>query len=151
MEDNHSTVVEAQMLIRRPAKAVYEAFIDPQLTKHFWFNRASGPLETGKSLTWYWDMYQVSAAVFVKELVPDQRIVFEWGDPVTTVEVETRALSGEATYVVIRNHGFKLEGSDLVKAVIDNTGGFTTVLDGLKAYLEHGIDLNLIADKFAAK
>ncbi|SJN17484.1 hypothetical protein FM120_00535 [Sphingobacterium faecium PCAi_F2.5] len=31
---------------------------------------------------------------------------------------------------------------------MDSTGGFTTVLDGCKAYLEHGIDLNLIADKF---
>ena len=78
MEDNYSTVVEAQMLIRRPAKTVYEAFIDPQLTKHFWFNRASGPLEAGQSLTWYWDMYQVSAAVFVKELLANERIVFEW-------------------------------------------------------------------------
>gem|GEM_PF-6143995 len=26
--------------------------------------------------------------------------------------------------------------------------GFTTVLDGLKAYLEHNLQLNLIADKF---
>jgi hypothetical protein len=30
----------------------------------------------------------------------------------------------------------------------DNTGGFTTVLDGLKAFLEHNINLNLIMDKF---
>jgi len=30
----------------------------------------------------------------------------------------------------------------------DSTGGFTTVLDGLKAFLEHNINLNLIADKF---
>lgn len=27
-------------------------------------------------------------------------------------------------------------------------GGFTTVLDGLKAYLEHKIILNLTTDKF---
>lgn len=32
--------------------------------------------------------------------------------------------------------------------IVDTTGGFTTVLDGLKAYLEHGIKLNLVEDKF---
>ena len=35
-----------------------------------------------------------------------------------------------------------------IDTVKDATGGFTTVLDGLKAFLEHGINLNLIADKF---
>jgi len=34
---------------------------------------------------------------------------------------------------------------------MNNTGGFTTVLDGLKAYLEHHIKLNLVADKFPGK
>jgi hypothetical protein len=33
-------------------------------------------------------------------------------------------------------------------AININTGGFTTVLDGLKAYLEYGIELNLVKDKF---
>jgi len=35
-----------------------------------------------------------------------------------------------------------------IEAIKNNTGGFTTVLDGLKAYLEYGIKLNLIGDKF---
>jgi hypothetical protein len=49
---------------------------------------------------------------------------------------------------VIKNYGFNLEGDALIQAVKDNTGGFTTVLDGLKAWLEHNIRLNLVADKF---
>jgi hypothetical protein len=32
--------------------------------------------------------------------------------------------------------------------VLDATGGFTLLLAGLKAYLEHRIQLNLVADKF---
>lgn len=52
------------------------------------------------------------------------------------------------TYVVIKNYGFAQTGDDLMREVIDSTGGFTTVLDGAKAFLEHGIKLNLIADKF---
>jgi len=36
----------------------------------------------------------------------------------------------------------------MVKKALDSTGGFTTVLDGAKAWLEHNINLNLIMDKF---
>jgi predicted RNA-binding protein with TRAM domain len=52
-----------------------------------------------------------------------------------------------ATYVTITNFGFKGDGDSIVKKALDSTGGFTTVLDGAKAWLEHGIKLNLIADK----
>lgn len=45
-------------------------------------------------------------------------------------------------------YGFSQTGDNLLEAVKDSTGGFTTVLDGLKAFLEHSINLNLIADKF---
>ena len=57
-------------------------------------------------------------------------------------------MTDETTYVIIKNYGFKETGDDLIEAIKDNTGGFTTVLDGMKAYLEHNIRLNLIADKF---
>jgi len=39
-------------------------------------------------------------------------------------------------------------GDELTDRRIDSTGGFTMVLAGLKAWLEHGIELNLIGDKF---
>jgi hypothetical protein len=32
--------------------------------------------------------------------------------------------------------------------VVDSTGGFALVLAEAKAYLEHGIDLNIVADRF---
>lgn len=35
-----------------------------------------------------------------------------------------------------------------MEIIKDSTGGFTTVLDGLKAFLEYNINLNLIADKY---
>lgn len=140
--------VEAQMLIRKPVAAVFDAFIDPELTKNFWFTKSSGKLETGKSITWEWEMYKVSIDVNVKEIVPNKSIAITWGEPATNVDFEFDALSDNTTYVVIRNYGFNLKGDELVKAINDNTGGFTTVLDGLKAYMEHNINLNLIADKF---
>jgi uncharacterized protein YndB with AHSA1/START domain len=140
--------VETQMLVRRPAQQVFQAFIDPTITTNFWFTKSSGQLEAGKTVIWEWEMYGVSTKVFVKEIVPNKKILTEWGDPATTVEYEFTALTDDATYVVIKNYGYKETGDDLIQVIKDNTGGFTTVLDGLKAFLEHDLRLNLIADKF---
>ena len=148
MAEKKSPAVEAQMLIRKPVSTVFQAFIDPNITTNFWFTKSSGLLEVGKTVKWEWEMYQLSTLVTVKEIIPNQKISVEWGDPVTTVDYEFTALTEDTTYVVIKNYGFNLEGEELIQAVKDNTGGFTTVLDGLKAWMEHQIKLNLVADKF---
>ena len=140
--------VETQMLIRKPASMVFEAFIDPEITRNFWFTKSSGKLEAGKTITWEWEMYGISTDVLVKEIDPNRKIVIDWGNPATTVSFEFNSLPGDRTYLVIKNYGFQQTGSDLIAVIKDSTGGFTTVLDGLKAYLEHDIQLNLIADKF---
>ena len=151
MTEKTTPTVECQMLIRRPPNEVFQAFVDPAITTNFWFTKSSGPLEIGKKVTWEWEMYGVSAQVLVKELFRDQKITIEWGAPVTTVEFEFKEMGTGKTYVVIRNYGFNLTGDELMEAIKDNTGGFTTVLDGLKAYLEYNISLNLIGDKFPVK
>ena len=140
--------VECQMLIRRSAKEVFEAFIDPQITQNFWFTKSSGRMEEGKTLVWQWEMYEASAEIKVNKIIENQFISFTWDDPSTAVEFEFKVFGNQYTYVVIRNYGFHQNGDELIEAIKNNTGGFTTVLDGLKAYLEHGIKLNLVADKF---
>jgi uncharacterized protein YndB with AHSA1/START domain len=67
-------IARAEMLIRKPAANVFEAFIDPAITSKFWFTRSSGRVEEGAELTWYWDMYGVSAKVVVKSIEKDRRI-----------------------------------------------------------------------------
>ena len=124
------------------------SFLSPEITTNFWFTKSSGQLEVGKTITWEWEMYGISTNVLVKEIIQNKKISTKWGDPATTVDYEFIALTDETTYVVIKNYGFKETGDDLIQAIKDSTGGFTTVLDGLKAYLEHNIKLNLIGDKF---
>ena len=104
--------VETQMLIRKPAAEVFQAFIDPAITTNFWFTKSSGPLEAGKTIQWEWEMYHVSSTVFVKEIIPNQKIVMEWGNPVTTVEYEFTSSTDDTTYVVIKNYGFHQTGDD---------------------------------------
>jgi hypothetical protein len=38
----------------------------------------------------------------------------------------------------------------IVATALDSTGGFALVLSNAKAFLEHGIELNLIADSHPA-
>jgi uncharacterized protein YndB with AHSA1/START domain len=148
MEFNQSHSVETQMLIRRPVAQVFEAFIDPAITRNFWFTKGSGKLEVGETVSWEWEMYGVSTDVNVKEIIDNELIRVEWEQPPTTVEFIFKTLSDGNTYVVIRNYGFQQTGDELLNVIKDATGGFTTVLDGLKAFMEHGIHLNLVLDKF---
>lgn len=155
MTNQATPIVECQMMIRKPVETVFQAFIDPNITTRFWFTKSSGKLETGKTVTWEWEMYNVSSDVLVKEIVPNKKIaIVEWDDPsktddsATTTDFEFTALTDETTYVVIKKYGFHQTGDALIEAIKDNTGGYTTVLDGLKAWLEFGIELNLVRDKF---
>lgn len=142
--------VEAQMLIRKPIEDVFEAFINPEITTNFWFTKSTGKLEEGKTITWEWEMYGVKNVVNVHQIIPNQLIKTEWGEPSVHVDYEFKAME-KGTLVVIKSYGFSQTGEDLLKQINDNTGGFTTVLDGCKAYLEHGINLRLIEDKFPSK
>ncbi len=151
MKNSKSPIVECQMMIRKPVSMVFHAFIDPAITTKFWFTKSSGPLEAGKTITWEWEMYNVSNEVLVKEIIPNQKISIEWGTPATMIDFEFTILTDDTTYVVIKNYGFHQTGDDLIEAINDNTGGFTTVLDGLKGYLEFGVELNLVRDKFPHK
>ncbi len=148
MTNKNVKCAEAQMLIRKPVEDVFEAFMNPAITKNFWFTKGSGRLEVDKEITWTWEMYNVSTTVVAKEILIDQKIVFEWDDPAKTVEFNFKELDDDSTYVTITESGYKQTGDKLLEAIKDSTGGFTTVLDGLKAFLEHRINLNLIADKF---
>jgi uncharacterized protein YndB with AHSA1/START domain len=143
-------VVEAQMLIRKPVHEVFNAFIDPEYTRNFWFTKSNGKLAAGKTLTWEWEMYGVSTDVYVRSIEENKRISIDWDQGSTQVDFIFEVRGETGTYVIIRQSGFTSEGTALLKELIDTTGGFTTVVDGLKAYLEHGINLNLVADKFAS-
>lgn len=148
MANETAHCAEAQMMIRKPAAEVFEALVDPAITKNFWFTAGSGRLDTNETVTWEWEMYNVSTAVFPKQIILNKKIAYEWGTPPTKVEINFKELESGSTYVTVTECGFSKTGDDLLKAIKDSTGGFTTVLDGLKAYLEHGINLNLIGDKF---
>ena len=140
----------AEMLIRRPVDEVFEAFVNPEITSNFWFTRGSGRLEAGKQVEWTWGMHNVSALVDVKEIEPGRLIRIEWPgeNGKTTVEWRFTDRADGTTFVSITNHGFQGSEEEILRQVIDSTEGFAIVLAGAKCWLEHGIRLNLVADRF---
>lgn len=151
LQMNQAPVMTTGMLIRRPVAEVFDAVIDPAKTTRFWFTRSSGRLEAGKQVTWAWEMYDAEAVVTVRAIDPDRRILIEWpGQSVpTTVEWVFTGQPDGSTYVNITDHGFTGTGDEIVRDAMDSTQGFSLVLAGLNAYLEHGIELNLVQDRYA--
>jgi len=143
-------VAKAEMLIRNPVANVFEAFVDPVITSKFWFSRGSAKLETGKTVRWDWEMYGFSAEARVKALEPNKRILVEWsayGAP-TDIEWVFTARADGTTFVSITNSGFSGNPQEMASLAVGATEGFSFVLAGAKALLEHGLQLNLVPDRF---
>jgi uncharacterized protein YndB with AHSA1/START domain len=141
-------VAKAQMLIHKPAAQVFEALMDPASTSRFWYSKSSGRLEAGKRVRWDWEMYGVFTEVEVKEIEKNRRILIEWNGPDNPTSVEWRfeAREEDRTFVTVKNWGFAGNAEKIVAEAMDSTGGFSFLLADLKAYLEHGVELNLVED-----
>jgi uncharacterized protein YndB with AHSA1/START domain len=141
--------VKTGMLIRKPAREAFEAFVDPKVTSQFWFTKGSGRLDAGKPVQWQWEMYDISVEVTPKVIEAGRRIVIEWPGYSGPTTVEWKFIPhADGTFVSVTEAGFTGTGDELVKYVADSTQGFSLTLAGAKAWLEHGIRLNLVLDRF---
>lgn len=145
-------VAKTGMLIRRPAEQVFEAIVDPAITSQFWFSQGSGRLEQGRTVRWTWESHDVTGDVAAKVVEPNRRVVIEWPGYTgpTTVEWTFQALPDGTTFVRVSEAGWTGDADNLVRYVADSTQGFTLMLAGLKALLEHGVRLNLTEDRYPA-
>jgi uncharacterized protein YndB with AHSA1/START domain len=142
-------VMKTGMLIRRPPSDVFEAFANPDITAKFWFTQGSGRLEAGKQVQWDWEMYGISVPVQTKAVEPGKRIVIEWPGHKGHTTVEwTFVPHADGTFIGVTESGFSGDGDELMSQVADSTQGFSLVLAGAKAFLEHNVRLNLVADRY---
>lgn len=150
MEIKTAPIATTSMLIRQPVEKVFEAFVNPAITANFWFTKSSGRLQVGKQIRWEWEMFNHTELITVKALDENKRILIEWDsyDTLTLVEWTFVARTDNSTWVSIVNAGFAGTGDEVVQQAADTMEGFVLVLAGAKAYLEHNIQLNLIADRF---
>jgi uncharacterized protein YndB with AHSA1/START domain len=141
------TVAKTQMMIRRPIDEVFEALIDPRIASRYWFSKGSARLEAGTHVRWDWEMYGVSADVDVQAIEENKRILVEWNpENPSFVEFLFQSLASDRTLVSVRNWGFRGDSDTVVAAAVNSAAGFSFVLAAMKAFLEHHINLNLVAD-----
>jgi uncharacterized protein YndB with AHSA1/START domain len=137
--------------VSRPVHEVFEAVADPaQLSRYFTTGGAQGRLEEGATVTWDFHDFPGAFPVWVKEVVPDQRIVIEWkanepgeDEPPeyrTTVTFEFAPIDGSRTRVDIAEEGWRDTPGGL-KASYGNCMGWSQMLAALKMWLEHGINM----------
>lgn len=138
---------QAAVLIHKPAAEIFEAIVNPEITRQFWIAKSSGRLELGKEVRWEFPSH-VSAQVLVRELVPNRRLVMDWwsgGSPPTRVEWTLSAKPDGSTLVGVIHRGFQGDPASVAAQANTSSGGFSLVLAGMKALLEQNLQLNLVA------
>ena len=143
--------------IAKPVHEVFEAVADPaKLSRYFTTGGAQGRMETGKTVMWDFADFPGAFPVQVVEVVPDERIVLEWGaheaesgeigakgiktDYNTTVTMLFKPLDDGRTLVEIVEEGWH-DSPGALRGSYANSEGWTGMLLALKVWIEHGINL----------
>jgi uncharacterized protein YndB with AHSA1/START domain len=128
---------------------VFEAFVEPAITSKFWFSRGGGKLEAGKTVRWDWEMYGFSVDARIKALEPNKRILVEWSAYGMPTDIEW-VFTAPRWHDICEHHQFRVGGSpqEIASNAVGSTKGFSFVLAGAKALLEHNVLLNLVPDRF---
>lgn len=145
-----SISAKAQILIRANPQAIFDALVDADTMSKFWFTRRDRGLAEGKTVLWYVgeddDAYAIE--VRVKELRRPEKIRIEWGEGEQFTEVcwQIESAADGNSKLTIEETGFTGSTAEIVAKALDSTGGFNQVIVALKALLEHGAHINVVAD-----
>jgi len=143
--------------IARPVEEVFEAVADPaSLSSYFTTGGAQGRMETGATVMWEFGEHPGAFPVEVIEVVPNRKIVLEWGaseaesgeigapmgesDYKTTVTMLFTPTDDGRTLVQIVEEGWR-DTPGAVRGSYQNCEGWTGMFFALKGWIEHGINL----------
>lgn len=133
--------VGVETVIGRPVVEVHRAIVDPARMSGYFITRGSGWLEAGRSVLWTWEDYGAELSIRV-ERADLEHIAFFWTatGAETRVDLRLEALSDGRTRVLAREESWPLDEGGAA-SYGQQVQGWTNMLDCLKAYLEHGINL----------
>jgi uncharacterized protein YndB with AHSA1/START domain len=130
--------------ILKPIAEVFDAIVNPDKISGYFISSASGPLKLGETITWKFSDVGGLVTVNVKELKPEELIVFEWSASSETALVTIRLdkFNEEATTIRITEDGWPMNEQGIKKA-LGQTQGWTDFICSMKAWLYCGINLRL--------
>ena len=137
--------------MRRPARDVFAAFADAGNMSRFWFARTDDGLREGESVTFYMNANEGAFSFDVDVTAVDEprRITIEWGGPdevATQVMFSFDETDGGDTILTVEETGFGGSAENAMNRALDSTGGFNQVIVAAKAFIEHDIAINVVAD-----
>lgn len=133
--------LETKMKILAQPGEVYQAFVEPEELKNFWFTYSSALWQSHATVQLGYREYHVEPFdIHLEELKENQEIPFWWGEGPSRrrVTITIEPLDEATVLVGVREEGYR-EGQDQILEMIDSKGGWTFMLTCLKAYLEHGV------------
>lgn len=143
--------------IAKPVNEVFEAVANPdKLSRYFTTGGAKGRMEAGTTVMWDFHDFPGAFPVEVVEVVPNAKIVLEWGANEgasgeigaamaeagyrTTVTMLFKPLDDGRTLVEIVEEGWR-DTPGGRRSAFNNCEGWTGMLAAMKVWLEHGINL----------
>ncbi|MBY6038054.1 SRPBCC family protein [Fictibacillus nanhaiensis] len=136
-----NTEIITKLKIRKPAKEVFEALVNPEQMSNYWFSSGTSRVEEGKEITWRYDEYNAEGIITVLEVEEDKKIVFSWGgqDQETVVTITLTEMDNFESIIEVNESGLKEEDPEIVTKMIGQKEGWVYMLTCLKGYLENDI------------
>jgi len=135
---------QVQLKIRKSVAEVFDAVVDPDKLSGYFVQKSSGPMAPGATVMWKFPELDEEFPVTVREVVPNQRLTFEWEAAETgyntLVEMLFEPLDADNTMVRVRESGWRPTEKG-VESSYGNAGGWMHMMACMKAYLEYGINL----------
>ncbi|MBV7408619.1 SRPBCC domain-containing protein [Maritimibacter sp. DP1N21-5] len=142
--------VKAATLIHGAPTVVYEAFTDPEQLTRFWFPVISGPLEAGAEVTFALGEEPDAMCIDVKvdEARPGEVLSFDWGPEDHPTRVTFRFTEkGPTTELSVTETGHSAGEEENIAAWLDSQGGFNQLVIAAKAWVEHGVSVQIVTDR----
>lgn len=140
----NNVIASVDMLIRKPSKDVFDAFVNPRTIEKFWLKSANGPLAKNAIVEWEFMVQDARETVTVTEFFANQVIAFTWSDGIA-VKMKFHPQDESSTRLSVIATGFT--GADASSQAVNATEGFTIVVCDLKSLLETGQSGNMVRDK----
>ena len=134
------------IFVNRPRHDVFEAVADPkELSAYFTTGGASARLEPGQTVMWDFADFPGAFSVHVTEVVPDEKIVFNWqaepdADYMVQVTMRFTDVEEGRTKVEVEEAGWRTT-DEARTASYGNCMGWSQMLAALKMWVEHRINL----------
>lgn len=143
-------IAQAKIIVRAPPEMVFDAFVNPEKMRRFWFQRKDSGLREKSTVTFYIGegdkAFGFPARII--ELVPHSLIHIRWGEEgsTTTMRWALKATDEGDTVLTIEESGFRGTDAEIIARALDSTGGFNQVIVAAKALIEHDVAMQLIDD-----